>query len=139
MLLFVAEGAGHAAAAARDDVDNGAGQEAEGGSGLVDADQSFLVAVAVEPYFNGVVTEGGGRDAAGGDLAHYELVEKEAVGREGLGHRPHFRWHEIRILVAEAEDARRLDADEGGVGGDDVGEEADIADGEAAGKLQTAL
>ena len=64
MLLFVAERAGHPAAAAGDDMDCGSWQKAQGGGGLVDAYEGFLMAMAVEPDLDRIVTECFGRDAA---------------------------------------------------------------------------
>ena len=139
MFFFVAEGAGHAAAAAGDDMNRGARQEAQGRGGLVNTDEGLLVAVAVEPNLDGITTEGIGGDAAGGDLAHDELVEKQAVRREVARSLPHLRRYEIGILVAETQDAGGLDADERRVGRHQVRQEADIADGKAPRELQAAL
>ena len=95
--------------------------------------------MAMEPNLDGIAAEDLRGDASGRDLAHDELVEEQAVGREVAGCLPHFRRHEVRILVPEAQDAGGLDADQRRVGRHQVRQEADIADGKAPRQLQAAL
>ena len=139
MPLFIAEGTGHAAAAAGDDMHGRSAQKLQGRDGLFNADQGFLVAMAVEPDLNGIISENVGRDAAGGGFAGEELIEQKAIGGKRLRRRPHLLRYEVGILIAETQDARRLDADKRSVGGDYIRKKMDIADGKAACKLQTAL
>ena len=74
MVLVVAEGAGHAATAGRNDVDGaGCGITQELGR-LIDADQRFLVTMTMQPDILREVTEDRRIDATGFYLADEELV-----------------------------------------------------------------
>ena len=120
-------------------MDRGAGQQPERRSSLVNAHQRLLVAMAMEPDLHGVVTEGIRGDASGRDLAHDELVEEQAVGREVAGGIPHLGRHKVRVFIAETQDARGLDTDKRRVRGHNVTQQGDIADGKAPRQLQAAL
>ena len=99
---------------------------AEGAGGFFDADEGFLVAVAVEPDVEGLGTELFGTDVAPGDFAHDEFVEKETVGGKTGGIVSQLGRDEVGVFVAEGEDAAGFDADKGGVVGDEVAEFEDV-------------
>ncbi len=126
VFFLVAEGAGHATAAGGDDVESAAFEQAEHGCGFFDADEGFLVAVAVEPDVEGLGTELFGTDVAPGDFAHDEFVEKETVGGKTGGIVSQLGRDEVGVFVAEGEDAAGFDADKGGVVGDEVAEFEDV-------------
>ena len=75
VLPLVAEGTGHATAAAGNDVELSVGQQGTQDSGrLLNADERLLVAMTMEPNLQDFATEGVGGDAAGCDFAGEELV-----------------------------------------------------------------
>ena len=74
VFFFVAERAGHAAAGGGYDVEAAARKKSEEVGGLLDADEGFLVAVSVEPDFEGEVEELPGRDVPPLDFTHKEFV-----------------------------------------------------------------
>ena len=79
MLLFVAEGTRHAAAAGGNDVELAPFDKVEHGDGLFNAHKRFLMAVAMEPYLNGISFEIIGINAACVDFTYDELVEKQGI------------------------------------------------------------
>ena len=109
---FVAEAAGHAAARALDELGPGAGDEAQHIEDDVDRPERLLVAMAVDQ--NGLVD---GREAeveaAGLRFAGHELLEQQRLLRDR--DRLVAEMHRQR-LVAQRQQARRLEPDDGDAG-----------------------
>ena len=109
MRFFVTERTCHAAATGRDDVHNGVRRKPQQFCGLFHTHQGFLMAMSVQPYLYLHVAEPVASDSSGTHLTHQELIEKERIASQFLRCRLHFGCYQIRVLVAESEDTRRLD------------------------------
>ena len=114
-------------------------QQTQHGSGLVDADKGFLVAMAVEPHLNLLVPELLWRDVAFGHFAHDELIEEQTVFGKLLCIRFHVVRYQGWVFVAEGEDAAGLYADEGCILGYYVFQQTHIASGETCCCVETSF
>ena len=127
VFFLIAERARHTATAAGYDVHIGAFEEAQHCGSLLDADQGFLVTVAVEPDVARIGLEHICGDAAFGDFSHEKLVVEQTVFRQFQRLRSQLGGHEVGIFVAERQDTRRFQANQGRFVGNKVLDQIDIA------------
>lgn len=110
---LVAEGTGHAAAAAGDGPDRVVRRQGQGGDGGFNTGEGLLEAVAVQVHSAGLFGERTGGDAAGPGLTGDEFLEEVTVGGVGAGGRAVFLIGQVDGLVTEGEDAGGFDPDHG--------------------------
>ena len=111
MLRLVAEGAGHAAAAAVQQGDVEVSGQGEGGGAFPGVAEGFFVAVDVEDDVDGGGAEVVRAEAAGGEFAVEEFVEGVDVCSECAGLGLKIAPEELGVFVAEGEDGAGFEAD----------------------------
>ena len=103
MLLFIAERPRHATTTGGDDMEVAVGEKAEHRGRVFDAYKGFLMAMAMQPYFDCIGTELFGGDVSSGHFAHDEFVVKQTVGCQFPGGVLHVVGHKVGVFVTERE------------------------------------
>ena len=116
---FVAERAGHTAAARFQEADHEIGRKAQGLCGEVSSGEGFLMAVAVYDDRLGLLCKLFRTNSAGLGFAHDKLFQQQSVLAQCLCRFTLRVRYEAGVFIPEAEDGRGFQSNEGLFGGNE--------------------
>ena len=139
VFLLVAKRARHTAARRRNDMQAAALEEMQHIDSWLNADQGFLVTMAMKPYLKCIRAKVFRRNIATSHLTHNEFVIKKAIAAKPFRIIAHGGRHQVGVFTTEREYATGLNTHKRSLLGDYLPQKGDITLGKTGSRIETAL